>query len=414
MHDPIVRARYAEKMSKKRKEYFEQNPAALAQARKNVGKRVSWSNQSLVVTFEMLQIIANIVKTQSTEKKTVIKLCDQNEALLKLVKDANSVMPTGATQCKIDFTKFGESKMKRLLRHFGYKKWATFVTEIDNFNHRIIKIEKHTNMTVGTITVDGQEQWHDYHTFAISSGIYVKNSTNEDFYFPTTSDGKGSKVDTLNGGSNVGEIADLQFFTNKLFRGLRIPSSYLPTGAEDSGQQYNDGRVGTAYIQELRFNNYCMRLQSLVEGVFDEEFKLYLYNRGVNIDSSLFEIKLQDPQNFASYRQAEMDNQRAPTFAQMVAIPTISKRFALKRFLGLSDEELAENERMWAEENGESTSVDTDSVSEMRGIGISQAGIQSDASMAQTPELPADGAGAMAGATPDASTQPMAGAESQG
>ena len=250
-------------------------------------------------------------------------------------------------------------------------------------------------------------------SYAIDSA-FNPMSTNEDFYFPTTSDGKGSKVDVLPGGANVGEIADLQFFTNKLFRGLRIPSSYLPTGAEDSGQQYNDGRVGTAYIQELRFNNYCMRLQSLVEGEFDQEFKLYLYNRGVNIDTSLFELKLQDPQNFASYRQAEMDNQRAPTFSQMINIPVISKRFALKRFLGLSDEDLAENERLWAEENGQSTSVDTDSVSEMRGIGISQAGIQSDASMAETPEMPAEGADIMGATSPEAAGQPMVGAESQG
>jgi hypothetical protein len=66
------------------------------------------------------------------------------------------------------------------------------------------------------------------------------------------------EVDTLPGGTNLGEIDDLRFFTNKLFRGLRIPSSYLPTGADDGAQQsYNDGRVGTAYIQELRFNKYC-------------------------------------------------------------------------------------------------------------------------------------------------------------
>ena len=87
-------------------------------------------------------------------------------------------------------------------------------------------------------------------------------SINEDYFFPQTAEGRGSKVDTLPGGTNLGEIDDLKFFTNKLFRGLRIPSSYLPTGPDDSQQQYNDGRVGTAYIQELRFNKYCARLQS--------------------------------------------------------------------------------------------------------------------------------------------------------
>lgn len=229
---------------------------------------------------------------------------------------------------------------------------------------------------VGTLTIDQNEIHHDYHTFSLSCGVFVFNS-------------------------NLGEIADLQFFTNKLFRGLRIPSSYLPIGAEDSQQQYTDGRVGTAYIQELRFNKYCERLQNLMQPVFDQEFKLFLNDRGVNIDSSLFEIKFQPPQNFASYRQAELDNQRIPTFTQILAVPIVSKRFALKRFLGLTDEEIAENERLWAEENGEGKPVSTDSSGELRNIGLSQSGIQSDIGMMNDQNL-----GAPEGTEPATMTEP--------
>jgi len=137
---------------------------------------------------------------------------------------------------------------------------------------------------------------------------YNPLSINEDYFFPQTAEGRGSKVETLPGGTNLGEIDDLRYFTNKLVRGLRIPSSYLPTGADDSAAQYNDGRVGTAYIQELRFNTYCERLQNLVVDEFSKEFKVYLLEKGVNIDTSMFDLKFQPPQNFASYRQAEIDN----------------------------------------------------------------------------------------------------------
>ena len=184
---------------------------------------------------------------------------------------------------------------------------------------------------------------------------YNPLSINEDYFFPQTAEGRGSKVETLPGGTNLGEIDDLRYFTNKLVRGLRIPSSYLPTGAEDSGAQYNDGRVGTAYIQELRFNTYCERLQNLIVEEFDTEFKRYLLEKGVNIDTAMFDLKFQPPQNFASYRQAEIDNARIPTFTQMSAIPYLSNRFAMKRFLGMNDEEIAENERMWREENEENS-----------------------------------------------------------
>ena len=206
---------------------------------------------------------------------------------------------------------------------------------------------------------------------------YNPMSINEDYFFPQTAEGRGSKVDTLPGGTNLGEIDDLKFFTNKLFRGLRIPSSYLPTGPDDSQQQYNDGRVGTAYIQELRFNKYCARLQSMLNPTFDEEFKLWIKSKGYNIDNSMFELKLNPPQNFAQYRQTEMDQQRIQSFTQVAELPYMSKRFALKRFLGLTEEEMARNADLWAEENNVPQGKKTKS-NQLRSGGVTQAGIQSD------------------------------------
>jgi hypothetical protein len=238
---------------------------------------------------------------------------------------------------------------------------------------------------------------------SVVDAAYNPLSINEDYFFPQTAEGRGSKVEILQGGQNLGEIDDLRYFTNKLFRALRIPSSYLPTGSDDGGSNFNDGRVGTAYIQELRFNKYCERLQSLLNEPFDTEFKLYLHTQGINVDNNVFEIKFNKPQNFAAYRQAEMDTARVNTFNTMVAVPFVSKRFAMKRFLGMTTEEVAENERMWREEN-----IDEDQYlsasSELRGAGITANGMAADtaalsgADTAPPPEAggeaPADGAAA--------------------
>jgi len=208
---------------------------------------------------------------------------------------------------------------------------------------------------------------------------YNPLSINEDYFFPQTAEGRGSKVETLPGGTNLGEIDDLRYFTNKLVRGLRIPSSYLPTGADDGASSFQDGRVGTAYIQELRFNNYCERLQGLITEQFAQDFKRYLLEQGVNVDTAMFDLEFQAPQNFAAYRQSELDNARIPSFGQIQQIPFISNRFAMKRFLGMSPEEIAENERMWREENDEMiTTPEADAPGEMRGAGISSAGISAD------------------------------------
>ena len=222
---------------------------------------------------------------------------------------------------------------------------------------------------------------------------YNPLSVNEDYFFPQTAEGRGSKVETLPGGTNLGEITDLRYFTNKLFRALRIPASYLPTSIDEAANTVSDGKVGTAYIQELRFNEYCKRLQSIIVETFDLEFKLWLNDQGVNIDSGLFELKFNQPQNFAAYRQSELDTARAATFAQVVQIPHLSKRFAMKRFLGMTEDEVKENERLWREENGANLTAPADAQSQLRGIGVTPGGMAA-AAGGQEAEAPLDMAAA--------------------
>lgn len=217
---------------------------------------------------------------------------------------------------------------------------------------------------------------------------YNPLSANEDYFFPQTAEGRGSKVETLPGGTNLGEITDLRYFTNKLFRALRIPSSYLPTAIEESPNNVADGKVGTAYIQELRFNEYCKRLQSSVVETFDLEFKLWLSANGINIDNSIFELKFNQPQNFAAYRQAELDTQRVSLYSQLQEIPFLSKRFTMKRFLGLTQEEISENEKLWGEENGNNLTKPVEATGGLRGVGVSQSAVSSELDT-QTAEAPA-------------------------
>ena len=241
---------------------------------------------------------------------------------------------------------------------------------------------------------------------SVIDNSYNPLSINEDYFFPQTAEGRGSKVDTLPGGTNLGEIDDLRFFTNKLFRALRIPSSYLPTGADDSASQFNDGRVGTAYIQELRFNKYLERLQSLMEETFDTEFKLYLSQNGIIIDDSIFNLKMNPPQNFAAYRLSELDTARVQTFTAVQEIPYMSKRFAMKRFLGMSPEEIAENERMWREENKDISDAANTASSELRDVGITPTGIQD----GMPPEAPPEGEAGMEPGAAASAAPPAAGA----
>ncbi len=238
---------------------------------------------------------------------------------------------------------------------------------------------------------------------------YNPLSIMEDFFFAQTADGRGSKVEVLPGGQGLGEIDDLKFFTNKLLRGLRIPSSYLPTGPDDTAVQFTDGRMGTALIQEFRFNRYCRRLQGLIAPYLDKEFKTFMKHRGVNIDSSSFDIDMMEPQNFSGYREIEINNARAAVFTQLAEIPYLAHRFKLQKFLGLTDDEILENERLWNEENAGTEAAAAEEGADFSATGLKGPG-ESDLDLAGG--LGDLGATEGEGAEPGAEATPTGGAAS--
>jgi len=189
---------------------------------------------------------------------------------------------------------------------------------------------------------------------SILDAAYSPIAINEDYFLATNSEGKGTKIEQLQGGANLGEIDDLKYFNNKMVRGLGIPSSYLPTGPDDGTTVYTDGKVGTAYVQEFRFSKYCQRLQNLMSPVLDREFKLFVKNRGIEIESSLFELQLWPPQSFSRYKQMALDSEQINVFSSLMSTEAskyISKRFGLMRYLGWTEEDVLRNEEMWKQEN---------------------------------------------------------------
>ena len=313
--------------------------------------------------------------------------------------DAKHVVHLSLTEGLDRFWPFGQSILENIFKVFKQKELledAVLIYRVQRApERRIFKIDV-GNMPSHMAMAFVERVKNEIHQRRIPSvhggqsimdATYNPMSMNEDYFFPTTADGRGSSVETLPGGQNLGEIDDLRYFNNRLARGLRIPSSYLPTGPDDSERIMGDGKVGTAMIQEFRFNQYCERLQKYISQKLDEEFKLFLRWRGLNIDSGLFTLKFNEPQNFASYRQSELDTSRVSTFSTIEAYPYISKRFALERFLGLTEEEINKNEKLWREENHKDVDIDPQG-SDLRSIGVSAGDMDADAMSAEEMEAP--------------------------
>ena len=182
-------------------------------------------------------------------------------------------------------------------------------------------------------------------------GQYDPTSLQEDYFFPVTAAGRGSRVETLAGGTEDFGSNLLRQFQEKIFRGLRIPTSYM--GGSASGgtdPQTNDGKVGIAYIEELRFANFISRLQDRLNEIYDQEFKVYLKVCGLRVDDEVFHLRLPDPANFALYRQAALDADLIAAFNNIQESKILSRRFMIKRYLGLTDDEIQMNEVQIKEE----------------------------------------------------------------
>lgn len=169
----------------------------------------------------------------------------------------------------------------------------------------------------------------------------------EDFYLPVDGDGIQPKIEKLAAGQNLGEIKDLTLWENDLIRGMQVPASWVPNGVNgDENSRNVSTNLANTYVQELRFYNYCKRLQNIMIKPFDEEFKKYLSDKGFLTGNTSFDLVFNDPTSIVDLTKAEIEANNLNTFSTAAGLPYISKQFALKKYLKLTEDEFNENKRL--------------------------------------------------------------------
>ncbi len=306
------------------------------------------ATQHLTVSQDAISRMVEIIKHNDSDRVGTMSLLENDEIFMSIFKSDNAASRWGVS--RISGAKITDKYLKKAYSFVGVKDWKELKQAAHNYNHKVVSMTEVEDADVGTITIDGTEKFHNYHTFALEAGVYTKNSIQEDYFFPVTGSGRGSRVETLPGGANW-EIPELEYFMNKVFRALRVPMSYM-RGQEANGGQYNDGKVGVAYMEERIFANFIMRIQAVIEDVFDLEFKTYLMTTGINVDTEIFKLVLPEPQNFAMYRQAALDSDLISSFKSIEETGYMSKRFMLERYLGLTKDDIARNEALLKQERG--------------------------------------------------------------
>jgi hypothetical protein len=108
----------------------------------------------------------------------------------------------------------------------------------------------------------------------------------EDFWLPRREGGRGTEITTLPGGENLGQIADIEYFQNKVYQSLNIPMSRFQ---EQAG--FNFGRQAEISRDELKFGKFINRLTKKFSFLFQDLLKTQLILKGITTEADFEQIK---------------------------------------------------------------------------------------------------------------------------
>lgn len=108
----------------------------------------------------------------------------------------------------------------------------------------------------------------------------------EDFWLPRREGGKGTEIQTLDGGQNLGEMEDVEYFQKKLYKALNIPTSRM-----EAENGFNMGRSSEITRDELKFYKYIDRLRQRFSKVFLNLMKTQCILKGILKEEEWFKIE---------------------------------------------------------------------------------------------------------------------------
>ena len=177
----------------------------------------------------------------------------------------------------------------------------------------------------------------------------------EDFWLPRREGGRGTEITTLPGGSNLGEIDDIKYFQQKLYRSLNVPISRLE--AENS---FSIGRSDNITRDELKFTKFVQKLRKKFCVLFMDILKTQLVLKGViaieewDMMKEHIQFDFMQDGHFTELKNAEILQNRLDMLGQIESYvgTYFSKEYVKKNVLRMNDEEIEEIEQQIKDESG--------------------------------------------------------------
>lgn len=173
--------------------------------------------------------------------------------------------------------------------------------------------------------------------------VYDPQSMLDSYWFAKRPDGSGTEVSALTTNASLGQLDDLNYFVKKLYKALRVPSSRL-----DPEAKFADGVE--ILREELKFARLIIRFQRQFASSLKETFITHLKLKGLweqyKLKESDIRISFNPPSYFHVAREAQIHDLKIKAFSDLIATEAVSKSYALKKYMGWTDEEIKVN-REW-------------------------------------------------------------------
>ena len=178
----------------------------------------------------------------------------------------------------------------------------------------------------------------------------------EDFWLPRREGGRGTEITTLAGGQNLGEIDDIKYFQQKLYRSLNVPISRLEA---ESG--FSLGRSTEITRDELKFTKYIGRLRKKFVVLFHDLLRTQLILKNIvtpedwdNDMSELVKYDFIQDGYYSEIKESEMLKDRLQMaqdlFNNQMVGKVYSMDFVMRRVLRMSDKDITDQRKKIADE----------------------------------------------------------------
>ncbi len=167
---------------------------------------------------------------------------------------------------------------------------------------------------------------------------YNQLAVDQDYFIPVRDPSATNPIETLPGGTNLAEIADIEYIQKKLVTALRIPKAYL--GFEEA---VGDGK--NLSLLDIRFARTINRIQKSMIAELNKIAIIHLFLLGFEDELTNFTLSLHNPSKQADLLSIELWKEKITLFKDAVApiqdsVAPVSASWAKKHILGFSDEEI--------------------------------------------------------------------------